>query len=99
MDFLSIVKQKAQKLHKRIVFPESFDDRTLQALEVILAEGTAEPILLGKTEKIKKQAETLGLKIDWSKVQCIDLEDPAYLEKYAEELFKIRKEKGVSKEQ
>jgi phosphate acetyltransferase len=99
MDFLSIIKEKAKKLHKKIVFPEAFDDRTLQAVEVILQEETAQPILLGQAETIKKQADDLKLKIDWDKVKIIDLKNPESIKKYSEELYKIRKEKGLSLEQ
>ncbi len=99
MDFLNIIKAKAKNLQKRIVFPESFDDRTLKAVEVILNEQTARPILLGKAEIIKAQASNLGLNIDWSKVEFIDREDPRYLEKYTEELVNARKDKGLTKDQ
>ncbi|MFA5829608.1 MAG: phosphate acetyltransferase [Candidatus Gracilibacteria bacterium] len=99
MDFLKEIKSKAKTLQKRIVFPESFDDRTLQALEVILNEQTAQPILLGKTQEIQAQAAKLGLKIDWNKVKIIDPKDPTYLQKYTDELYNLRKDKGLTKDQ
>lgn len=96
MDFISSIKEKAKKLHKKIVFPEAFDDRTLQAIEVIVREELASPILLGKTNVIHEQSKKLNLKIDWSKVEIIDLEDPKRLEKYALALHELRKEKGLT---
>jgi len=96
MDFLSIIKEKAVKLQKKIVFPETFDDRTLKAVEIILREKTARPVLLGKSDTIKQQAQKLKLDIDWNLVEFIDLEDPALQQKYAGLLFEIRKEKGMT---
>ena len=95
MDLIAFVKQKAKKLHKKIIFPESFDDRTLQALHIILKEQLAEPVLLGKKAKIQHQAQKLGLTIDWNKVHIIDPENEIYVKEYSETLYKLRKEKGL----
>jgi len=99
MDFLSIIKEKAATLQKKIVFPETFDERTLKAIEVILKENTAFPVLLGKSNIIKKQAQELGLAIDWNKTEIIDLEDKERLQKYAQALFELRREKGMTLEE
>ncbi len=99
MDLMTIVKQKAKKLQKRIIFPETFDDRTLQAIAVVLDEQTAIPVLIGRPKKIREQAEQLQLKIDWSKVEFIDLEDQTRLHKYAQALFELRREKGLTQEE
>jgi len=99
MDFLGIIKQKARSLQKKIVFPETFDDRTLIAIESVLKESLAQPILLGKEAEIKAQAEKLKLQIDWNKVQIIDLEDKERLERYAAALYELRKDKGLSLEE
>ena len=99
MDLLTIVKQKAKNLHKQIIFPEGFEPRTLQALEIILKEKTAKPVVLGNAQTMTKQAKELGLKIDWSQIKIIDPQDPAYLSKYTDELYKLRKDKGLTKEQ
>ena len=62
MELLEQIKANAQKYSKRIVLPEGTEERTLKAAEVILSEGIAQLILLGKPEDILKQAEKLGLK-------------------------------------
>ena len=98
MDFISVIKQKAKSLAKTIVFPETFDDRTLKAIEIILKEETCHPVLLGKEAVIKEQAQKADLKIDWEKVTFIDLEDPERLAKYAQALFEMRKSKGLTLE-
>lgn len=98
MDFISVVKQKAKQLNKKIIFPESFDDRTLKALEIILADQSCQPVLVGQEKIIKKQAKKLNLKIDWSKIIIMDSAEPKRLKHYAEALFNLRHDKGLSLE-
>jgi phosphate acetyltransferase len=95
-DLISVVKQKAKKLGKRIIFPESTDPRTLQAIKLIIKEQTAKPILIGKPSEIQKKANELKIEIDWWKTQFLDPQDPKILEKYSNALFELRKEKGIS---
>lgn len=96
MDFISSIKQKAKTLNKKIVFPESLDERTLRATEIILKDGSAKPILLGKEAEIKATAKKLGLTINWDQVEFIDPEDKIRLEKYAAALVEIRKDKNLT---
>jgi phosphate acetyltransferase len=96
INLIQDIKQKAKSLNKKILFPESFDDRTLKAVESILKDQTVQPVLLGKEAVIKEQANKLGLHIDWNKVGFIDQTDPALQEKYAAALFELRKNKGMT---
>lgn len=96
INLIQDIKQRAKSLNKKILFPESFDDRTLKAIEIIVKEQTVQPVLLGKETVIKDQAAKLGLQIDWSKVTFIDQTDAALQEKYAAALFELRKNKGMT---
>jgi phosphate acetyltransferase len=98
-DFIQKIKKRAKGDPKRIVFPESKEERTLRAIEIILAEQTAKPILIGDEADIRKRISELGLKID--DVQFVDHMAEAnreYFDKYADELFELRKEKGMTPE-
>lgn len=97
-NFLASVKEKARALNKTIVFPESFDDRTLQAIEVILKEQLAHPILLGNKTKIQGQSSDLKLDIDWNKATILDNSRTDLKKKYAEKLYEMRKNKGMTLE-
>ncbi len=99
MDFLGTIKAKAAKLNKKIVFPEAFDERTLFAVEAILKEKIASPVLLGNSGEIQKHAKDLKLSIDWTKVQIIDPAETERRERYASVLFELRKEKGLTIEE
>ena len=98
MELLEQIKANAQKYSKRIVLPEGTEERTLKAAEVILSEGIAQLILLGKPEDILKQAEKLGLK-NIEKATLIDPDSHAKKEVYADLLVELRKSKGMTKEQ
>lgn len=99
MDFLADVKKKAKKLQKSIIFPESKEERTLKAVEMICKEKTCRPILVGNEDDLKEKAKQLKLKIKWNKVRIIDPNDEETRNVYANELFKLRKEKGLTLEQ
>lgn len=98
MELLDQIKSNAKKYSKRIVLPEGTEERTLKAAEVILSEGIAQLILLGKPEEIRKQAEKLGLK-NIMKATIIDPASHAKKEVYADLLVELRKSKGMTKEQ
>lgn len=93
------IESIAKKNPQRIVFPESEDKRTLQAVETIIKKGIAIPILIGEPEEILKIVKKLKLKINWKKVEIKNPSDQKCSEKYAKELFKLRKEKGMTEEE
>lgn len=93
MTFLESVKDRAMRNKKTIVLPETGDERTLKAAEQILKEGISGIILIGKPGDI------LNSKYDLSKAEIID---PASYEKtddLANELFELRKSKGMTFEE
>ena len=47
MNFIEEIKQKARKNKKRIVLPETMDERVLKAATTILEEDIADIILIG----------------------------------------------------
>lgn len=98
-DFISKIKDRARSDPKRIAFPESTEERTLKAIEVILKEGTAKPILIGNEQEIRNRINELGLAID--DVQFVDYLSEAnkeHFEKYVAELVELRKDKGMTHE-
>lgn len=97
--FIEKVKKQARKNPKAIVFPESTEPRTLEAIDIILKEKTAKPILIGSKKEILKKIRAIGLEIDERSVKIIDINSSSKLRSYAKKLFELRKEKGLSKEQ
>lgn len=98
MDLITKIKRQAKENQKRIVLPEGTEERTLKASEIILREELAKIILLGNTDQIRDNAKKQGL----SNIERSIIIDPANHDKkefFAEMLYDLRKEKGLSKEE
>jgi phosphate acetyltransferase len=96
MDFLSQIKNKAGSLNKTILLPEFFDDRVLKAVEIVQHEKTAKIALIGKQEEILAKARALNIQIDASLIKFIDNKEPQTINRYSENLYSSRKEKGLT---
>lgn len=81
---------------KRIVLPESSDERILRAAEIILRQDAAEIILLGSEDEIKEKTHRLGLNLE--KALVIDHTTSPLLEKFADEFYEMRKTKGLTRQ-
>ncbi|WP_395146895.1 NADP-dependent malic enzyme [Moraxella atlantae] len=54
---------KAQKDPKRIVYCEGEDENVLRAVQVVVDEGLAKPILVGRPTIVERQIKLLGLRL------------------------------------
>ena len=93
-EFISSILNKAGQDPKRIVYPETSDNRVLKAVSEVVEKGIAKPILLGNPEEIKANMAALGLF-----TQGIEFLDPSAsddIEMYAKELFNLRKDHGMT---
>ena len=97
MDFIETIKEKARKEIKNIVLPEATDLRTLKAADTALSEGYANVVLLGDENKINELARNNNL--DISKATIINPLNSDKSKVYAEKLYELRKEKGMTPEQ
>ena len=85
--------ETAHKERKRIVLPESCDDRILQAAEILLRREVADIILLGDPEDLDHKSTMLGL--DISRAEIIDPKNSELLERYTNEFYELRRKKGL----
>ena len=95
--FTQSLMSKASSRRKRIVLPESTDERILRAASRVLALSVADVILLGDREEILAQARELH--VDVSGATFINKDDSEILDRYAEEFARIRADKGITLEQ
>ena len=97
MDLLNKIKNQAKSLNKKIVLPESFEERTLTAANTILKEGIAQIVLIGAKADLLTKAKELNLdSID--KAEFIDpLTDPR-IDTYTTLMVELRGHKGMTKE-
>jgi len=82
MDFLSDIWNKAKKLNKTIVLPETEDQRILKAADLILRSKIANIVLIGSREKIEEDCKKIGS--DISKALIADPSASQNLDRYTE---------------
>ena len=95
MSFIDEIKNRAKKDIKKIVLPESEDDRTLRATSEVLKQKFTEIILIGNKEKILKRANELNL----NNIEEAEIIDPVNSDKYnefVEKFYELRKNKGMT---
>ena len=95
MGLFNALKEKAIADKQRIVLPESTEPRTLQAANQVIAEGIADVILIGEPEKILEQATELNL-THINQAKIVNPNDDAFIEKYAQLFYELRKSKGIT---
>ncbi len=83
-----------KKRVKKIVFPEGEDERILKATDITSKKKLAKIVLLGNIKNIFKKANKLGLRLKG--VEIIGNLRSNEIKKYAKELYKLRKRKGLS---
>ncbi|MDQ8164372.1 MAG: NADP-dependent malic enzyme [Gemmatimonadota bacterium] len=85
---------RAQQDPKSVVFPEGEELRILRAAQILVDEGIAHPILLGRESRIRGTAGEYGVSLEG-----IRIEDPStseHRDRYAQFLFERRQRKGLS---
>ncbi len=87
MDFIQQIHKAAQGTSKRIVLPETSDERILKAAHIIQQKNIAEVLLLGEAENLKQKFQKLGL--DSSAIKFVSLAENK--ENYADLMLEIRK--------
>ena len=93
------IAKKAPASKKRIVFAEGEDERVLRAVQVVIDEKLAKPILIGRPSVLAKRIEKFGLRmrpeVDFETV------NPEYDERYREywqEYLSMTRRKGVTEQ-
>ncbi|MBN2667839.1 MAG: phosphate acetyltransferase [Bacteroidales bacterium] len=97
MDLMTSIKAQAKLLQKRIVLPESFEERTLKAANQIIEEELAKVILIGSKTALMQEADKFNLK-HVEKAEFFDPDSDARIDKYADIMVELRKAKGMTKE-
>ncbi|HEY5218288.1 MAG TPA: phosphate acyltransferase [Gemmatimonadaceae bacterium] len=91
MSFLADVRARAAALHKRIVFPETMDTRTLEAVRALKAQAVVVPLLVLDPTSPDSHAAVRALGID-----AIDPSADPRADQIAHLLFAARHDKGMT---
>jgi malate dehydrogenase (oxaloacetate-decarboxylating)(NADP+) len=93
-ELMRMMVRKAQTNPQRVVFPEGSHQKILRACHVLMEEKIAIPILLGRSDEIRRTAEELGFALDG-----VTIVDPAAFprrQEYVNEYYRLRQRHGVS---
>ena len=97
MSFLGQVRKKALQANRRIVLPESSDERVIRAASQILKEDLAQVILVGNQEAIMHSAK--AYEVSLSGVKIVDPYNFERLNDYVNKLVELRSKKGMTPEE
>ena len=91
--------ERAKKDPKRLVFTEGESRRVLRAVQTVVDEGLARPILIGRPDVVKARIERLGLRmaVD-THFEIVNPEDDPRYDSYWREFHRLMERKGVSPE-
>lgn len=98
MDIFESLTIKAKQNLKRIVLPESTEERTLRAADKILGDKLAEIALIGSEDEISARAKELGLSNIGSATIFNPAANKAKADGYCDLLYTLRKGKGMTEE-
>ena len=96
-----VIETKAKQAVQRVVFADAENSTVLKAVQTVMQERIAEPILLGNREKIKSILEEHDLSLPG--VRIIDPQQPAdedsqkNFDDYVESYYQKRKRKGLTR--
>jgi malate dehydrogenase (oxaloacetate-decarboxylating)(NADP+) len=90
---------KAKTDPKKVVFAEGEEERTLMAVQTILDEGIALPILIGRRRVIEARIKKLNLRLSiGDNIELCDPEDDPRYKDYWTQYHDIMQRKGVTPE-
>jgi malate dehydrogenase (oxaloacetate-decarboxylating)(NADP+) len=82
---------------RRLVYAEGEDERVLRAVQTVLDERLAQPILIGRTAVVTQRIERLGLRLrPGVDVELVDPEDDPRFPEYWRLYHSLMERKGVS---
>jgi len=93
---LEEIKNKAKRLNKTIVLPESHDERVLKAAEILARKKIVSVITLGNDDRVRNDAKKMD--VDLTGVRVIDPSTSDKLSDFTNLYFNLRKHKGVTVE-
>ncbi len=88
---------RAKSGPKRIVYCEGEDNNVLLAVQVVVDEKLAQPILIGRTAIIETNINRLGLRLkDGENITIINIDDDERYKDYWQRYYEQNKRRGVS---
>ncbi len=89
------LQQRAMKHRKRIVLPESNDERILRAVARLQAQDVVDVCLLGEKDKIKNLIQRKNISLDIKLLDVINPVESKYYDDFVNTFYNLRKHKGI----
>jgi malate dehydrogenase (oxaloacetate-decarboxylating)(NADP+) len=89
------IGREARRDPKRIAFPHAANPRLLRAVQQIVDEGIAKPVLLGRRHEIEEMCGSMSLDMLSHGVEVIDPRNELN-QAYTERLYALRQRKGLT---
>ncbi len=87
----------AKQAPQRIVYAEGEDERVLRSVQVVVDEGLAKPILIGRPAVIERRIERYGLRMKpGADFELINIESHPHYREYWQEYHRLTERRGVS---
>ena len=95
MEVMQRMVTRARRKTKRVVLPDGFSDKIVRAAAMVVQEGVASPIIIGRPEQILSRAEEMG--VDLAGVEIVyPPDEEEKREAYAQALYRRRLRKGLT---
>jgi malate dehydrogenase (oxaloacetate-decarboxylating)(NADP+) len=89
---------RAQGRGKRVVFSDGEEERVLRAVQVLMEDSIASPILIGRPQVIEARIKRFGLTLDVAKMEIINPEDDPRYRDYVNLFHSLVGRSGVTPE-
>ncbi len=90
---------KAKEDKQRVIYADGEDERVLRAAQVVIEEGLATPILIGRPQVLENRCERFGLRIrPGTDFEFVNPEDDPRYRSYVDTLVQLVGRKGVTPE-
>ena len=87
----------AKVARKKVAFAEGEDDRVLRAAQVIVDEGVATPVLVGRNDVIGASVQRLGLRLTPGRdCEVVNFETDARYEQYWRDYYGLARRSGIT---
>ncbi len=95
MSFIDDIKKRARNDKKRIILPESMDERVIEAASVAIKEDIADIIIIGNADEIKSNYPNYDISV----ATIIDPNNSELTENLINSFVELRKSKGMTYEE
>ena len=89
--------QQAKENPKRVIYAEGEDERVLRAAQVVLEEGMAVPVLIGRPSVVESRIRRFGLQLEIGRdFQLVNPEDDPRYRDYVQSYLDIAGRRGIT---